>query len=447
MCHVTPEKRLTEGSGRPRSLLGTAAFLMTATLLFVSPVQAAEEASAPTNRRYIFNDPKDPKGTKTDDFIYHKGKMHPVNYWWDHTPSQAGTWDYVSPIDHPWEPIPVVFKQPVAKLTPKRHPAEVAKKKRLEEQQRKIAAQLKAMNEPRQPSSVEKTRRGYAVREYRMVRHQVSPTIGAPMARQQMPVMHQAPMMAPHTGYRVPQQRMMPQAMLQQQPQMVPQQQMMPQAMLQQQMMPQQAVPQMGMVPQTGAVPQNGVLPQAGLTPQGGAPVVVQQPQGGQRVTTEQQLPVVPALPAAPGDISSLTLPGQMGSGVVRMAGSTVPGTQGASYMATPGQIIQGQRVHPSIMTATPGPTAQAQPNRFTVVPHPSQSPEMATTGRKSHVITAQTVANNQNPIVLRQTNGGTVAIDPSSLAAANSVSTNYMATQPYSTTHGSPYVVGRFVR
>ena len=39
---------------------------------------------------------------------------HPVDYWWNLDPSNAGNWDYFTPRDHPYEPLPVRIYRPVA---------------------------------------------------------------------------------------------------------------------------------------------------------------------------------------------------------------------------------------------------------------------------------------------------------------------------------------------
>ncbi|MBF0620306.1 MAG: hypothetical protein HQL54_00120 [Magnetococcales bacterium] len=43
---------------------------------------------------------------------YRWALKHPVNYWWDNNPSNYGNWDYFTPVDHPFEAVPLLIKQP-----------------------------------------------------------------------------------------------------------------------------------------------------------------------------------------------------------------------------------------------------------------------------------------------------------------------------------------------
>ncbi|MBF0589648.1 MAG: hypothetical protein HQL53_11020, partial [Magnetococcales bacterium] len=52
-------------------------------------------------------------------YVRQKGCMHPVNYWWNHTPSKEGSWDYFSQVEDTHQPVPVVVQKAVEMKFPR----------------------------------------------------------------------------------------------------------------------------------------------------------------------------------------------------------------------------------------------------------------------------------------------------------------------------------------
>ena len=55
----------------------------------------------------------------TESYVIRKGLMHPVNYWWEMSPSSSGTWDYFTPVEFAYEPVPIETKVPIKVASPR----------------------------------------------------------------------------------------------------------------------------------------------------------------------------------------------------------------------------------------------------------------------------------------------------------------------------------------